>query len=897
MMVDGVVPGKVTYCELGGPRAPPAAAAGGASEPPLVWARDHESGTLCPMPLEKLERCIEVERRRIRFLVKMPTGAGKTLTALSTMCHTLGPGGMTKDRPVVVVVPTMVLARQFELAIARFTRLSSVIISDKKFQEDPSQDLYHWIKRSVDSRQALRKLAEHRRVIVLVGGLVCNQVLAAARNVFFLIMDEIQDLVDRPGEGYIRQHKKKKPLAYMNRLLLSYKNTKDSVSSEHMLLLSATPEAVLDSVERLLMPAELYQHWSTRRALTAFRERHTCNQYVPPRRVCAWTYQTIVTAPTARGLYERLASAQPNFVAKPKAHSDANLRLISVLLHRLSQRPSSTLRENLEILVMQLLQKDISKTSSSSGADRGGRGRRGTVPADVPANGGLEIHEWLDHNDSSHPLPKSTVPAHPSSTEDPGCPVCFETLTAGTAVQLTCRHLVCRSCLLTWCTLRPAAPHLCPLDNQPIWHVAACGGGSSALLSGGGDVPVDDVVPVLQAHEVRAGAEDMLRRLACPGPTPTLCGEEKDRGTVEGGGPDDAGGDDGDDTGDDEDAGLPSPSLLPAPFSQLSKVDALLATLRSHQGQRSLLFCCPEELGIYARAVERGLGLRTTRSVRAFKDDADIAMILLPHSEAAGANLAEASLLIRISISTDDPAQTKQQRGRLTRHTQVQDLTEVVIVSPGWEYMLLQLQRTNEVRFHAQPTERYSPATPRTLCMTMFHMLQFGDRLGFRPDRPGASSGHDVHHLVSLAGLKLYPYNPADPANLSSSEAVSVEFLPPGSVYIIRHKPFIVAILDLRTGTVRRAGQWTKPRKYSDLFEVARAACTCCLHQCANTTTITTAPSSIGGDIPSKLCPAFRDKFRELLFCCPEDAPNAPLPLLKDGPDVPPGMDFFGLDD
>jgi hypothetical protein len=30
---------------------------------------------------------------------------------------------------------------------------------------------------------------------------------------------------------------------------------------------------------------------------------------------------------------------------------------------------------------------------------------------------------------------------------------------------------------------------------------------------------------------------------------------------------------------------------------------------------------------------------------------------------------------------------------RLKRHTQLQDLTEVVIVAPGWEYMLLQLQR------------------------------------------------------------------------------------------------------------------------------------------------------------------------------------------------------------
>jgi hypothetical protein len=242
------------------------------------------------------------------------------------------------------------------------------------------------------------------------------------------------------------------------------------------------------------------------------------------------------------------------------------------------------------------------------------------------------IQQWLANPGTRAPL--AADQAHASSLEDPSCPICFEDLTPNNSMQLTCRHLICGGCLLAWGrTKMPAVPK-CPLDNQPIGQVFS-GTFEKASASASGDGKKGEPARKAPVSPTTALGRDALHEL-------------KSFDVHE----------DNDANGDGNQALLP----LPAPFSRQSKVQALQATLRDHVGKRSMLFCCPEELAYY-ESVVRASGLRTTREVGIFKADAEIAIVMLPHSQAAGANLPEASLLIRISIDQSDPGQAVQQRG------------------------------------------------------------------------------------------------------------------------------------------------------------------------------------------------------------------------------------------
>ena len=293
----------------------------------------------------------------------------------------------------------------------------------------------------------------------------------------------------------------------------------------------------------------------------------------------------------------------------------------------------------------------------------------------------------------------------------------------------------------------------------------------------------------------------------------------------------------------------PGDPALPPPFSRHTKVSALLATLRGNPGRRGLLFCCPEEIVVYSRVAEAVLGIRTTTSVQEFKRDPGIALILMKHADAAGVNLAEASLLIRISISTDDPGQAIQQRGRLMRHTQSEDMLEVVIVSPGWEYMLLQLQRSNEGRLRRAEVQlqHLKRQTPRALCMTLFHKLHLGNRLGFRldaPPPPEQSPMYAVHHVLRHLGLVLHT-DDGQGGGSSAPGSASIKFFPPRSLSICQDDPFVEVKVNFEMGTVDGRG-------ISRVVARAAKKCTCkkCLPKI---------------DHPA-FCPAVTREFRRLVL-------------------------------
>jgi hypothetical protein len=107
-----------------------------------LWVLNRGSGLVETMLWETLEAGVRAEPAGgvVRFLLQMPVGSGKTPTALTILCHVLGRRGMTADRPVVAVVPTMVLAQQMKLAMSRFTKLKSIILCDKNMQKGPHQD-------------------------------------------------------------------------------------------------------------------------------------------------------------------------------------------------------------------------------------------------------------------------------------------------------------------------------------------------------------------------------------------------------------------------------------------------------------------------------------------------------------------------------------------------------------------------------------------------------------------------------------------------------------------------------------------------------------------------------------------------------------------------------------
>jgi hypothetical protein len=680
--------------------------------PLLVRERSAEgtASTVSPMTLAELQMSVEAERSSLRFLLRLATGSGKTLLALTLLCHTLGERGLQGDQPVVVVVPTLVLAHQMVSSIRCFTTLDALILADKNVSPDPIHSLDMYAKgRCRKSEHILAHLAQLKKVLVLVSGYVCSTVLNpwASLHPWFLILDEVQELIARPRRDTYKAGKLQ-PLLYMRQLLTH------AFEATHLLLLSATPEVVLTEIAALLTPGPIYALRRFSAVQRAFLDRHTCSQVVPPRRTYRWTHELLVTSSAPHQyLYDQLRDTQLHFESKD--HDEDNLRLVVSILHRCGQRVDVRLHENLTTLVLQLLaapRRDASRPLPMSCS----------FQACSPQLNAF-LRSWtLDvPSRSTCSLALSTEAAHASSLEDLHCPVCFEALVQTNSVQLTCTHLLCMRCFVEWarCQLHRASP-LCPLDNQPILDISQpCFSGPVPPLRPSVTQNVSSVS--VDYQEVKAQARELLQGpLVIPLASPIPNMSSRKRASTE-----------LSDTRD-EDAEARSSSdgaLLPKPFTVHSKATALLATLSKYAGRRSLLFCCPEELAYYETTAQSA-GWLTTRCVDEFQREPQIGMILLPHAQATGTNLAEASLLIRISIDSCDPGQAVQQRGRLTRHTQTQDLIEVVIVSPGWEYMLLQLQRQAGIDVK---TAHYQPPSVRQLCTSLFHWLRVGHRLGLRP--------------------------------------------------------------------------------------------------------------------------------------------------------------------
>jgi len=677
---------------------------------------DGKTSTVSPMTVAELQLSVEAERSGLRCLLRLATGSGKTLLALTLLCHTLGPRGLQVDQPVVVVVPTLVLAHQMVWSIRHFTTLDALILADKKVSADPTHSLDVYAKgQHRKSEHILAHLARLKKVLVLVSGHVCSTVLNpwASRHPWFLILDEIQELIVRPRRD---THKagKLRPLLYLRQLL------RHDFESTHLVLLSATPEAVLPELALLLSPGAIYAARRFPAVQRAFLDRHTCTQVVPPRRAYTWTHELLVTSSAPhQHLYDRLRETQLDFASKE--HDDENLRLVASILHRCGQRADARLQENLTTLVLQLL-----------AAPR----RDPTRPLPVTYNfrlGSAQLNAFLRtwtpgvSPQSTAALSMSTEAAHTSSLEDLHCPVCFEALVQADSVQLTCTHLLCARCFVEWarCQLHRAAP-LCPLDNQPVLHITQPRFGPSVTRLPTREEQNDRLVATTVDYQaVQAEARDLLlgplttASMSVTVPSSPSSSRKRGSRVLSGGG----------DQDDEPEPRSPRVAELAMPFTFHSKATALLTTLTKYAGRRSLLFCCPEELPYYETTVQAA-GWLTTRCVDEFQSKAQITVILLPHAQATGTNLAEASLLIRISIDSCDPGQATQQRGRLTRHTQAQDLIEVVIVSPGWEYMLLQLQRQAGLdvkRAH------YKAPSVRQLCTALFHWLRVGHQLGLRP--------------------------------------------------------------------------------------------------------------------------------------------------------------------
>jgi len=677
------------------------------------------TSTISPVRWRDLQTAVHTERSRLRTLLKMPTGAGKTLVALTLLCHTLGEPGIQPDRPVVVIVPTLVLANQMVASIRQFTKLEALILADPKISAEPTHHLEYHAKGKHRTRPLLlAHLAGMKKVLVLVTGFVCRAVLHPQASVspWFLILDEVQELIARPRTGAVKANKLR-PLLYMEQLIAH------EVESTHLLLLCATPEAVLPQIACLLSPVEVLTCRRFPLVQQAFLDRHTCHQYVPPRRAYHWTHELVVTTMAPhRPLYTRLRDTQTEFVSSE--HDTDNLRLVVAILHRCGQRADSVLQENLTSLLEQLLSEPRRVRASPGDATH-------TLRSFSASN--TELNAWLNAQwaGAPFPLPESAVPPHASSASDLQCPICMEPLVAHQTVQMTCTHLICTRCFCEWAKaqahMNRNAP-LCPLDNQPVSNLTQPAWAPTDLAARPREQEASAPAPRHKTagrdySQVKAdvrGLLDTMRTQAIDLAPPQNNRKKRTR--------------DADDAGrsDDQATDRPEPMLLPAPFSAHSKATALLQTLHQHPARRAVLFCCPEELAYYEQ-IAQNAAWTTTRRVDDFQRDADLRLILLPHAEASGANLDGASLLIRISIDSCDPGQATQQRGRLTRHTQQQDLIEVVIVSPGWEYMMWQLQQQNEAQVQASPSAEYFAPSVRQLCMTLFHRLRVGNQLGLRP--------------------------------------------------------------------------------------------------------------------------------------------------------------------
>jgi hypothetical protein len=182
----------------------------------------------------------------------------------------------------------------------------------------------------------------------------------------------------------------------------------------------------------------------------------------------------------------------------------------------------------------------------------------------------------------------------------------------------------------------------------------------------------------------------------------------------------------------------------------------------------------------------------------------------MPHEDAAGADLDEISLLIRISIDSIDPGQATQQRGRLTRLTQKHDLHEVVIVSPGWELMLLRIQRAMELEMKNNKAESDHLTTlgPKVLAYNLFRMLCMGDSLGFGPletNRRALRKFKRFDTIMKRSGLQL-----GSTASIIYTRAAAGNLI--GG--IIRHSPFAIIPFDE-----------AHPRRYGNRIKSIRNCC------------------------------------------------------------------------
>jgi hypothetical protein len=78
----------------------------------MVWVRAANARTLRAMKLDSIAKTRGVEASTLVTLLKMSTGTGKTLTSLALLCHMLGEAGLESTKPMVVIVPTELLAKQ-----------------------------------------------------------------------------------------------------------------------------------------------------------------------------------------------------------------------------------------------------------------------------------------------------------------------------------------------------------------------------------------------------------------------------------------------------------------------------------------------------------------------------------------------------------------------------------------------------------------------------------------------------------------------------------------------------------------------------------------------------------------------------------------------------------------
>jgi hypothetical protein len=163
----------------------------------------------------------------------------------------------------------------------------------------------------------------------------------------------------------------------------------------------------------------------------------------------------------------------------------------------------------------------------------------------------------------------------------------MEAMTPKTAVQLSCRHLLCERCCVIWARqqLHAQKAPSCPLDNQRIAYVTAFAATPPATAPAPPPTPPSRKSVHQQARTAIVGLTGAVVQREEPG----LC----------------------------------------------TKQSALEATLRKHRGSRVLIFCCAPELEHYAGIV-RTQQLSATLDVADFKADPTITALLLSHADSSG---------------------------------------------------------------------------------------------------------------------------------------------------------------------------------------------------------------------------------------------------------------------